>query len=174
MPRVPRFVFRFHVAMHPFSNRSRVTSKCSLSSTRSYKGVSTFLICCRHFQRSGSLLTQCFDVTRLILDASLLSNNSKVCRKESSIFVSTFVRVTLLESSGRKKIVSPALRGYRLATLVSLVRTNQTTIQHITLMTHLSSGLTNHFPSKLQPSGGINESFNSFSCIIIQQLLSLA
>ena len=33
MPRVPRFVFRFHVAMHPFSNRSRVTSKCSLSST---------------------------------------------------------------------------------------------------------------------------------------------
>ena len=59
------------------------------------KGVSSFLTCRNHFQRSGSVLTEFFNVTRFILPASLLLKNSRVCRKESPIFVLTFARIML-------------------------------------------------------------------------------
>lgn len=59
----------------------------------------SFLTCCRHFQRSGSVLItlryKTFNVTRFTLAASLLLKNFEVCRKESPIFFSTFARVIL-------------------------------------------------------------------------------
>lgn len=65
-----------------------------------------FLTCCRHFQRSESVLItlryKTFNVTRFTLAASLQLKNFEVCRKESPIFFSTFASVICKSQAGGK------------------------------------------------------------------------